>query len=26
MQFDPTNKVVKLCAEGMQMEAEGKTG
>jgi tetratricopeptide (TPR) repeat protein len=25
MQFDPTNKVVKLCAEGMQMEAEGKT-
>src|SRR5580658_2850435 len=25
MQFDPTNKVVKLCAEGMQYEAEGKT-
>jgi hypothetical protein len=24
MQFDPTNKVVKLCVEGMQMEAEGK--
>ena len=24
MQFDPTNKVVKLCAEGMQIEAEGK--
>jgi tetratricopeptide (TPR) repeat protein len=25
MQFDPTNKVIKLCAEGMQYEAEGKT-
>jgi tetratricopeptide (TPR) repeat protein len=25
MQFDPNNKVVKLCAEGMQAEAEGKT-
>lgn len=24
MQFDPKNKVVKLCAEGMQAEAEGK--
>jgi tetratricopeptide (TPR) repeat protein len=24
MQFDPDNKVVKLCAEGMQSEAEGK--
>jgi hypothetical protein len=24
MQFDPDNKVVKLCAEGMQAEAEGK--
>jgi tetratricopeptide (TPR) repeat protein len=24
MQFDPNNKVVKLCAEGMQAEAEGK--
>jgi tetratricopeptide (TPR) repeat protein len=24
MQFDPTNKVVKRCAEGMQLEAEGK--
>lgn len=24
MQFDPNNKVVKLCAEGMQFEAEGK--
>jgi tetratricopeptide (TPR) repeat protein len=24
MQFDPNNKVVKLCAEGMQNEAEGK--
>ena len=24
MQFDPNNKVVKLCAEGMQLEAEGK--
>ncbi|HZY35107.1 MAG TPA: hypothetical protein VFE53_00580 [Mucilaginibacter sp.] len=23
MQFDPENKVVKLCAEGMQAEAEG---
>ena len=23
MQFDPNNKVVKLCAEGMQAEAEG---
>ena len=23
MQFDPENKVVKLCAEGMQLEAEG---
>jgi tetratricopeptide (TPR) repeat protein len=23
MQFDPENKVVKLCAEGMQTEAEG---
>ncbi|HEY4324593.1 MAG TPA: hypothetical protein VGN20_11425 [Mucilaginibacter sp.] len=26
MQFDPDNKVVKLCAQGMQVEAEGKTG
>jgi len=25
MQFDPDNKVVKLCAQGMQAEAEGKT-
>ena len=25
MQFDPENKVVKLCAEGMQTEAEGNT-
>src|ERR1700710_2940069 len=25
MQFDPENKVVKLCAQGMQLEAEGKT-
>lgn len=25
MQFDPNNKVVQLCAEGMQTEAEGKT-
>ncbi len=24
MQFDPNNKVVKLCADGMQAEAEGK--
>jgi tetratricopeptide (TPR) repeat protein len=24
MQFDPNNKVVKLCAAGMQSEAEGK--
>src|ERR1700712_1814264 len=24
MQFDPNNKVVKLCAKGMQAEAEGK--
>ena len=24
MQFDPENKIVKLCAEGMQLEAEGK--
>jgi tetratricopeptide (TPR) repeat protein len=24
MQFDPNNKVVKLCAEGMQAEAQGK--
>ncbi|HVW95376.1 MAG TPA: hypothetical protein VHA56_05380 [Mucilaginibacter sp.] len=24
MQFNPENKVVKLCAEGMQTEAEGK--
>lgn len=24
MQFDPENKIVKLCAEGMQMEGEGK--
>ena len=26
MQFDPNNKVVQLCAQGMQVEAEGKTG
>ena len=25
MQFDPENKIVKLCAQGMQAEAEGKT-
>lgn len=25
MQFDPNNKVVKLCADGMQAEAKGKT-
>lgn len=25
MQFDPNNKVVQLCAQGMQTEAEGKT-
>ena len=25
MQFDPENKVVQLCAQGMQAEAEGKT-
>jgi len=25
MKFDPNNKVVKLCADGMQLEAEGKT-
>jgi tetratricopeptide (TPR) repeat protein len=24
MQFDPNNKVVQLCAKGMQVEAEGK--
>jgi tetratricopeptide (TPR) repeat protein len=24
MEFDPNNKVVKLCAQGMQVEAEGK--
>jgi len=24
MQFDPENKIVKLCAEGMELEAEGK--
>jgi tetratricopeptide (TPR) repeat protein len=26
MQFDPNNKVFKLCAEGMGKEAEGKPG
>jgi len=25
MQFDPNNKVVQLCAQGMQREAEGET-
>jgi len=25
MQFDPENKVVQLCSQGMQAEAEGKT-
>jgi tetratricopeptide (TPR) repeat protein len=25
MQFDPNNKVVQLCTQGMQVEAEGKT-
>lgn len=24
MQFDPNNKVVKLCAEGMELEGQGK--
>jgi tetratricopeptide (TPR) repeat protein len=24
MQFDPTNKIIKLCADGMNLEAEGK--
>jgi tetratricopeptide (TPR) repeat protein len=24
MQFDPNNKIVKLCAEGMTLEGEGK--
>ncbi|MGE0569324.1 MAG: rRNA adenine methyltransferase [Bacteroidia bacterium] len=24
MQFDPDNKIVKLCAQGMEKEAEGK--
>jgi rifampin ADP-ribosylating transferase len=24
MQFDPGNKIVKLCAQGMDMEGEGK--
>ena len=24
MQFDPNNKIVKLCAEGMEMEGKGK--
>jgi tetratricopeptide (TPR) repeat protein len=24
MQFDPNNNVIKLCAQGMEMEAEGK--
>jgi hypothetical protein len=26
MQFDPDNNVIKLCARGMEKEAEGKTG
>lgn len=25
MQFDPNNKIVQLCAQGMNMEGEGKT-
>lgn len=24
MQFDPNNKVVQLCAEGMELEGQGK--
>ena len=24
MQFDPENPIIKLCAEGMQLEGEGK--
>ena len=24
MQFDPNNNVVKLCAEGMKLEGQGK--
>ena len=26
MQFDPNNKVVKLCAQGMEMEGKGEYG